>query len=193
MLRRLCKRLVHATGRRLIRSYERSEREAILRSFGRVGKDVMLELPIKVIRPERILLGDRVWIRSGAWLEASEQARGEDDPKVVIEDGARLSWSGVVAASRSVYIGPNTIIGEFTSIRDSNHSVALDRLIVDQPLASAPIHVGADCWIGARVMICRGVTIGDGAVVGANSVVTHDVPPYTIVAGAPAQEIGKRS
>ena len=193
MLRKFIKTIIHTAGRRLVQSYERSEREAILRTFGRVGKDVMLELPIKLIRPQRILLGDRVWIRSGAWLEVDNSFDEGMDPKIIIEDGVRLGWHGVVAASCLIEIGARTLIGEFTSVRDSDHGMAPDRLIQDQPLKGAPIHIGADCWIGARVMICKGVTISEGAVVGANSVVTHDVPAYTIVAGAPARVIGKRS
>ena len=52
-----------------------------------------------------------------------------------------------------------------------------------------PVTIGNDCWFGANVVICPGVTIGEGAVVGANSTVTKDVPPYTIVVGNPAKVI----
>jgi acetyltransferase-like isoleucine patch superfamily enzyme len=52
--------------------------------------------------------------------------------------------------------------------------------------------IGNDVWVGANVMILSGVTVGDGAVIGASSVVTHDVPPYAIVAGNPASIIRKR-
>lgn len=55
-----------------------------------------------------------------------------------------------------------------------------------------PCIIGNDVWIGANVTVCRKVTIGDGAVIGAGSVVTHDVPPYTIVAGVPARPLKKR-
>lgn len=55
-----------------------------------------------------------------------------------------------------------------------------------------PCRIGNDVWIGANVIICRNVTIGDGAVIGAGSVVTHDVEPYTIVAGVPARLLKKR-
>lgn len=52
--------------------------------------------------------------------------------------------------------------------------------------------IGNDVWIGANAVICRGVVVGDGAVIGAGSVVTHDVDPYSIVAGGPARVIKKR-
>ena len=57
---------------------------------------------------------------------------------------------------------------------------------------SHPVEVGDDCWIGINVVISPGVTVGRGCVIGANSVVTRDVPPYTVVAGAPAKPLRKR-
>ena len=55
-----------------------------------------------------------------------------------------------------------------------------------------PVQIGNDVWIGEAAFICPGVRIGDGAVIGAHSVVTHDVPPYTVAAGAPARPIRER-
>ena len=55
-----------------------------------------------------------------------------------------------------------------------------------------PVKIGNDVWIGFRVCIMDGITIGDGAVIGTNSVVTHDVPPYAVVAGSPARVIKYR-
>jgi acetyltransferase-like isoleucine patch superfamily enzyme len=56
--------------------------------------------------------------------------------------------------------------------------------------SKGPTHVGNDCWLGANVVVTSGVTIGDRSVVGANSVVTEDVPPFSVVAGSPARVIG---
>lgn len=49
------------------------------------------------------------------------------------------------------------------------------------------VRIGSDVWIGARAIILPGVTIGDGAIVGAGAVITHDIPPYAVVAGVPAK------
>jgi virginiamycin A acetyltransferase len=54
-------------------------------------------------------------------------------------------------------------------------------------ISKGPICIGNDVWIGARSVVVSGVTIGDGAVIGAGAVVTSDIPPYAIVAGAPAR------
>lgn len=56
----------------------------------------------------------------------------------------------------------------------------------------SPVWVQDDCWLGANTVICPGVTIGKGSIVGANAVVTKDVPPYSVVAGVPARVVGTR-
>jgi acetyltransferase-like isoleucine patch superfamily enzyme len=61
-----------------------------------------------------------------------------------------------------------------------------------QPRSRGPITIGSDVWIGRRAIVASGVTIGDGAVVGAGTVVVRDVEPYSVVAGAPNREIRKR-
>ena len=50
-----------------------------------------------------------------------------------------------------------------------------------------PVPIGNDCWFGANVVVCPGVTIGEGCVIGAGSVVTHDIPPRSVAAGVPCR------
>ena len=59
-------------------------------------------------------------------------------------------------------------------------------------LPDRPVRIDDDCWIGTNAVICPGVRVGKGAVIGANAVVTRDVPAYSVVAGAPARRIGDR-
>jgi len=67
-----------------------------------------------------------------------------------------------------------------------------DQTITNQGMVTKGLIIGRDCWIGAHVVIMPGLTIGDGAIVGAGAVVTHDIPPYEIWAGVPAKKIGER-
>lgn len=71
---------------------------------------------------------------------------------------------------------------QFIEIISSGHPKPID-------LESAPIQIGNDVWIGCMSVILKGITVGEGAIVGAGSVVTKNVPPYTIVAGNPAKVI----
>ena len=66
------------------------------------------------------------------------------------------------------------------------------RDIKGHPKTKGDVIIGSDVWLGAEAVILSGVTIGDGAVVGARSVVTNDIPPYAIVAGNPARMVKKR-
>lgn len=91
-------------------------------------------------------------------------------------------------------IGSHVMMGTDVVIITRNH--AFDR--TDIPMMEQgfeeerPVTIGNDVWIGDRVIILPGVTIGDGSILAAGAVVTHDVPPYAIVAGVPAKVIKMR-
>lgn len=123
---------------------------------------------------------------------------------VNIEKGAQFNTevslgdnSGIgVNATISAYvtIGNDVMMGPECNIYTQNHAYARR----DIPMSMQghekprPVVIGNDVWIGSRVTILPGVHIGDGAIIGAGSVVTKDVPPYTIVAGNPAKIIKER-
>ena len=87
-----------------------------------------------------------------------------------------------------ITIGSHTAISRETFLCSASHDIASR----SRELIHAPIEVGSKVWIAARAIILPGVTVGEGAVVGAGSVVARDVPPWTVVAGNPAREIKKR-
>lgn len=97
-----------------------------------------------------------------------------------------ISWGVTIGAGEHDYNKITTHDFLYNQNYDINdNKVSYDRF--EQPLS-----IGNDVWIGTNATICRGVTIGDGAVIGANSVVTKDVPPYSIVVGVPAKVIKYR-
>jgi acetyltransferase-like isoleucine patch superfamily enzyme len=113
-----------------------------------------------------------------------------------IGEGSRI-WS-----SRSIHIGDRVLVSHNVNIFDSlthplsaqqRHSQYIKIVQSGHPndidLGERPVKVNNDVWIGANACILRGVTIGEAAIVGAGSVVTHDIPPYSIVAGNPARVI----
>ena len=85
------------------------------------------------------------------------------------------------------------LIADGVYISDFDHKFAdLDRPIKDQGIAKARVRIERDVWLGTKVTVCRGVVIGDGAVVGANAVVTRDLPPFAVAVGVPARIIRDR-
>ncbi len=107
------------------------------------------------------------------------------------------NYSGIgvnALISSGVSIGDYVMMGPDCMMFTTNHGMErTDIPMMEQPsTAISPITIGNDVWIGARVIILPGVTVGDGSVIGAGSIVTKDVPPYTIVAGNPAKVIKAR-
>ena len=104
----------------------------------------------------------------------------------------RLNRGATICAYTEVSIGDFSMVGEFVSIRDANHGIASGELVRNQPHDAKPIRIGTDVWVGRGACILPGVTIGDGAIIGANSIVTKYVPPNAIAAGIPAKVIRER-
>lgn len=130
-----------------------------------------------------IVLGDRCTIAAECLVHGP--VRLADDvslnPRVVLEGGAR-----------GITVGAGTRIAADVHAYAFDHGVSPDRPIREQAVRSRGIEIGADVWIGAGVGLTDGVRIGDHAVVGMHAVVTHDVPPWAIVAGVPARVVGDR-
>ncbi len=149
---------------------------AILSGLGRDGLRIGARATIGAY--VRLVVGTDI-ARPGAYIE--------------IGDGCGIGEFSSVGGSGGVRIGRNTIIGQHFSAHPENHNFAdLARPIREQGTTRKPIAIGEDCWIGARVTVLGGVTIGQGCVIAAGAVVTRDVPPYSIVAGVPARVVGSR-
>jgi acetyltransferase-like isoleucine patch superfamily enzyme len=147
---------------------------------------VLLDGDIIVTGTANIEIGNKT--RIGNDVEFETTGRG----KIVIGENVRINRGVTICSYSEVKIGKNSLIGEFVSIRDANHGIKKSSIIKDQPHESKPIQIGEDAWIGRGVCILSGVTIGEGAVIGANSVVTKDIPPYSIAVGTPAKTIRQR-
>jgi maltose O-acetyltransferase len=98
-----------------------------------------------------------------------------------------------IDAPAPVTIGDACLLGPYAVINSGNHAFAdPEERIRDQGHNCAPIQIGDDVWLGAHVVVLAGATIGDGAIVGAGSVVKGNVPSRSVVAGRPAVEVGSR-
>jgi acetyltransferase-like isoleucine patch superfamily enzyme len=111
--------------------------------------------------------------------------------ELTIGDDVWFSPGCTLAVHESVSIGSDCVFAEYVSIHDNNHAGgSLKAPLAGRGFDTAPVRIGRNVWVGAKVTILMGVTIGDNAVVGANSVVTRDVAPGARVAGVPARELG---
>ncbi len=138
---------------------DKAAQESALRAlFPHLGKDVVILSPCQTDYGANCFVGEGTFINHGAYLM----------------DGARITIGS------HCFIGPN--LGCYTA----EH--ALDVTRRNQGLERArPIAIGDNCWLGGDVKIMPGVTIGEGAVIGAGSIVTRDVPPFVVAAGNPCR------
>ena len=90
-------------------------------------------------------------------------------------------------------IGSDTIVGQYFSVHSENHVFSdPETLIRDQGVSRQGIEIGSDCWIGAKVTILDGVSLGRGCVVAAGSVVNQNFPDHSIIGGVPARLLRMR-
>ena len=120
------------------------------------------------------------------------QKGAEFSRKLSIGDNSSLGIRSVIQGP--VIIGTNVMMGPEVYIYTQNHNhKRTDIPMIEQGYESErPVTIKDDVWIGSRVTILPGVTIGTGVIIGASAVVTKDVPDYTIVAGNPAKVVKKR-
>lgn len=134
--------------------------------FKKLGKGVVISDHVKILCGEKIELDDNVVI-----------------PNNVILDGRG-----------GIKIGKYTMVGFQSIILTSTHkNNRIDVPIKGQGMFTKPVIIGEDVWIGTRVIILPGITVGNKAIVGAGSVVTKDVPEYAVVGGVPARIIKYRN
>ena len=147
---------------------------------------VQCDGPVAVSGTAAITIGSRCRIGAATELQTTDAGR------IVLGNDIRINRGCTIVSYASVTIGDFAIIGEYVTIRDANHGMSASEPLRYQPHVAEPVRIGADVWIGRGACILPGVTIGAGAVIGANSVVTRDIPKFSIAAGMPAQVIRQR-
>jgi acetyltransferase-like isoleucine patch superfamily enzyme len=152
---------------------------------------------------EGITLAHDVWFGNRVLLSATDAGTirmgrgvGLCSGSRVVARGGRISFAPevflgegcMVVSLAAIEIGAGTQIAEYVVIRDQDHDIAR-RPFTAGHFQSDPIVIGSDCWIGAKATILRGSRIGDGAVIGAHSVVRGEIPPDCLAVGAPARVV----
>ena len=109
--------------------------------------------------------------------------------KICIGAGSYINRHTIIDASLEIQIGRKCLIGPFCYLTDHDHGQKLGEAMASQPLKSARVRIGNNVWLGAGVIILKGVTIGDDSVVGAGAVVTRDLPVASRAMGVPARKL----
>ena len=139
----------------------------------------------------RIFVGDNV---SFFGLLSVASCRGADEPCLVFNDGSQIGHNVSFVVGQQVLVGPRVMIGNNCFITDTETPPrdAAERKQLFGPVGkrSAPVKIQGDVWYGSDCTVYRGVTIGEGSIIGARSVVISDVPAYSIAMGNPARVVG---
>lgn len=154
-----------------------------------VGEEVVLYPLCKLIRPEHAQIDDFTRILDFTFIDAGKSLR--------IGKHSMITWQVVIEGGANTYIGDRVFIGPGSRILTSTyklHGFYSAEFVPEEchEIQYGDIKIMDDAYIGANCVIMPGVTIGEGAVAGANAMVTKDMEPWGIYVGTPAKKIGER-
>lgn len=157
----------------------------------KVGKDLWMEQLPYVVGSGSIVVGDNVRISGKPGIGFSTKIH--DNPVLIIGNNTFVGHGASFAVAERVEVGANCYLASGVTIAD-NDGHPLSWVKRRQNMAPdvsevRPVKIGDDVWIGRRASVLKGVSIGDRSIVGADSVVTKNVPPDTVVAGNPARVV----
>lgn len=156
----------------------------------------VIEDPRQLLGCEYISIGKNTKIHEGVILTAWDGYEGQQfSPSIVIGENTNIGENCHITACDRIEIGNGVLTGRYVYISDNSHGnpahgEELDIRPSQRPLYSkGPVVIGDNVWIGERVCVMAGVKIGDGAIIAANAVVTHDIPAGVLAGGVPAKVI----
>lgn len=179
MIKRIIRKLTGKTGFDI----------SLFRSF---GKNSNLAAPLSIFHPEFVEIGNDTSIMLNARLDCWPSYEGlKLSPRLVIGDRTQIGLNFTAICSDTLQIGNDVLIAAGVMVTTQNHGMDPEspKSYQHQPLSSAPVRIADGCWIGERAVILPGVSIGEKCIIGANSVVTRDIPAYSIAAGMPARVV----
>ncbi len=160
------------------------------------GKDLIIEdgAEINCLSSDGIVIGDRVTIGKNAIIRPSNIYGGSIGAGLIVGDNSNIGPNSYIGCSGLIKIGNNVMMSPGVGIYAENHNFSNTTIpMKDQGVTVQFVTIQDDCWLASNCIILAGVTVGKGSVVAAGAVVTKDVPPYSVVAGAPATVIKSRN
>ena len=159
-------------------------------SFKKFGQNSTLCYPFKIEGAKFISIESKIYINEGAWLLALQKEK--TPPKINIGSGTYIGRFSHIVCVRKIEIAKNVLVSDKVYISDNLH----DYKDIGTPIKSQdvlcknPIYIGQNSWLGENVCVI-GASVGKHCVIGANAVVTTDIPDYSLAVGAPAKVIKK--
>lgn len=151
--------------------------------------------PHELLALDSIRIGQGTVIAKGAIITPIKRRNEQSfNPEIIIGNNCCLGENIHITAINNVTIKDNVLTGRYVYISDNAHGkTTLDECMIPPVkrnlYSKGNVVIEKNVWIGERVCILSGVHIGEGAIIAANSIVTHDVPEYTLVGGIPAKVI----
>lgn len=157
--------------------------------FKALGKRSMIYNPLKINGHQNIAIGENVTIQYKTWL-AAMPLTGNPNPILIIGDGTSIGHFNHIYATSSIEIGKKVLTADKVYISDNLHGYENINLpILEQAIKQTnTVIIGDGSWLGENVCVI-GAKIGRNCVIGANSVVTKDIPAYCVAVGSPAKII----
>lgn len=178
----------------------------------RVGKHVKLAGRIKVKlrgKPSNIIIEDYVTLGKNVDLRNRENGKIilrtmcylDDNVRIVaaregiveISSGAEIGRGTIINSGGITKVGEYAVIAGYANINASSHGIAKSLFIKDQPHEHGYVTIGRDVWFGGYITVAMNTTIGEGAVIGANSFVKGEIPPFSVCVGSPAKVLKYRN
>lgn len=161
----------------------------VKKKFYQVGHKSIIFFPLSIDNPASISIKKNCFIGEGAWLMGNQK---KGCKTLVIQDGTIIGHYSHVVALKKVIIKEKVLIADKVFISDTEHEFTdISKPIVDQDVKTGKgVVIGAGSWIGENVSVLN-AKIGKHCIIGANSVVTKDIPDYSVAVGIPAKVIKK--
>lgn len=182
--------------------------------YEKIAKNIFVGKNVKVIEKKHLTIGQKTKLQDSVYIDALSREGVSIGDNVVIGRNTRIECTGgpqsigkgvrignrttfgndcIFGAAGGIQIGDDVVAGQFIRFHSENHNYNdLTKLIREQGVSHKGIKIGNNCWIGAGVVFLDGAELGDGCVVGANSVVTKKFCSNVVLAGVPARVVKKR-
>lgn len=159
--------------------------------FGYFGKNSTIMKPfLQLSGCSNIKIGDNTTVLSNARLAVYGSG---SEANITIGNNCYIGFgfSALASAEANISIGDNVLFASNVLVTNENHGIdpESNTPYMDQKLSARDVEIGNGCWIGEKVCILSGVTIGEKCIIGAGSIVTKSIPSYSIVVGNPARII----